>query len=63
MRMMRTLLGDILGADPQVMTTPELVREFVEYKMSCARGESHTSRQRARRDDVVAELRSRGVLD
>jgi hypothetical protein len=63
MRMMRTLLGDILGADTQTMTTPELVREFVGNRMECARGVEHTSRQRSRHSDVVLELRRRGVLD
>jgi hypothetical protein len=63
MKMMRTLLGDILGADPQTMTTPELVREFVERKMSNARGEVPTARQHARLGAVVTELRARGVLN
>jgi hypothetical protein len=57
MRMMRTLLGDILGADPQTMTTPELVREFARKHLVS------NEREHERHQTIVTELRRRGVLD
>lgn len=44
-------------------STPVLVREFTESKMSDARGERSTHNEHERHCRVVAELRSRGVLD
>lgn len=49
--------------DPKAMTTPQLVREFVEIKCSGARGERTTARQHARLGYIVDELRTRGALD
>lgn len=50
-------------ADVTEMRTPQLVREFVDNRTAWARGETCTARQHKRHQDVVTELRRRGVLD
>jgi hypothetical protein len=45
------------------MTTPQLVREFVDNRTAWARGDECNWSQHDRHQSVVTELRSRGVLD
>jgi len=49
--------------DTEEMTTPQLVREFVDNRTAWARGETCTATQHNRHQSVVTELQSRGVLD
>lgn len=57
---LRSVLDDVPVED---LTTPQLVRAFTRIKCYFARGGGNSESAHARLDELVFEMRKRGILD